>query len=102
MSKENVKNFIEMAANDDNIIAELKAIKTIENEVTAINALVELGKKYGYEFTVEELAQFNAQKNINELSEEQLNSIDGGGAGVYNRLLVGIIENIFGIFKNKL
>jgi predicted ribosomally synthesized peptide with nif11-like leader len=62
---------------------DVKASKALQEEVkkagTSEQAVVDLAKSKGYDFTVEELKAAAAQKK-GELSEEQLDKVAGGAA----------------------
>ena len=63
MSEEQLKAFLAKAKDDQSIQDKLKAAKSPEE-------VVGIAKEYGYEFTAD---------NINQLTEEELESAAGGG-----------------------
>ena len=63
MSEEQLKAFIEKVQGDDSLQEKLKAAKSPED-------VVGIAKEQGYEFTAD---------RINQLSEEELESVVGGG-----------------------
>lgn len=63
MSKEQLKAFLEKVKGDARLQDRLKAAKSSDD-------VVSIAKEHGHEFTVEKIA---------ELSEEELEGVDGGG-----------------------
>jgi len=63
MSKEQLKAFLEKVKGDVSLQHRLKAAKSSDD-------VVSIAKEHGHEFTVEKIA---------ELSEEELEGVDGGG-----------------------
>lgn len=84
MSQEDLKKFSEAAKNDPALLEELKKIGPDEQ------AIVELAKSKGYNFTVEELKS-QAASGKGELSEEQLDKVAGG---TYTKVYVTIVADI--------
>ena len=66
MSKEQLKAFIAKAKNDQSIQDKLKAAKSLED-------VVGIAKEHGHEF---------AADMINQLSDDELEGVAGGTAGV--------------------
>jgi predicted ribosomally synthesized peptide with nif11-like leader len=78
MSKQQVVEFFQTASKDEYLAEKLK-VSTSPSSILAIAA------EYGYEFTEEELLQFERKQleaswnEGNELSDEQLEAVAGGG-----------------------
>ena len=83
MSKENVQKFYELLMNDSTVSDELKNIVTgnNENDFEKSAALtIEFAAKKGFDFTTEDLAEFELE-NQKELSPEELEKINAAGGG---------------------
>ena len=90
MSKENVQKFYELLMNDTTVADELKNIavdKDIADPEKAAALVIDFAAGKGFDFTAEELAQFE-QDNQRELTPEELEKINAAGAGGF-RLLIG-------------
>jgi predicted ribosomally synthesized peptide with nif11-like leader len=80
MSIESVNQFLQKVAQDTQLQEEIAKAMESENDRQAV---VELGAKYGYQFTSDELGQ-EIQKNqqaavdSGELSEDELEAVAGG------------------------
>lgn len=80
---ENLEQFYQMAAQDQELLQKLKAVKDRE---TFVKLVCDLGEEKGYEFTKEqvEAATIEAQRRRlgaelwSDLSEEQLEAVAGG------------------------
>jgi predicted ribosomally synthesized peptide with nif11-like leader len=78
MSKQQVVEFFQTASKDEYLAEKLKVC-------TSPSSILAIAAEYGYEFTEEELLQFERQqleaswKEGNELSDEQLEAVAGGG-----------------------
>ena len=83
MGKENVQKFYELLVNDTAAAEELKNMavgKDIDNPEKAAEMVVEFAAGKGFEFTAEDLAQFE-QENQQELTPEELEKISAAGGG---------------------
>ena len=84
MTVEAVNQFLEKISEDEELQEELAA--TLESEDNDRAAATELGARYGYEFTPDELWQeiqnrqreFQSQEEAGELSDEELEAVAGG------------------------
>ncbi len=81
MSKQQVVEFFQTASKDEYLAEKLKVC-------TSPSSILAIAAEYGYEFTEEELLQFERKqleaswKEGNELSDEQLEAVAGGGGHV--------------------
>lgn len=83
MSKENVQKFYELLKNDSAIADELKNIvaeKNINEPEKAVALIVEFSAEKGFDFTGEDLAEFELE-NQQELTPEELEKINAAGGG---------------------
>jgi predicted ribosomally synthesized peptide with nif11-like leader len=78
MSKQQVVEFFQTASKDEYLAEKLKVC-------TSPSSILAIAAEYGYEFTEEELLQFERKQleaswnEGNELSDEQLEAVAGGG-----------------------
>jgi predicted ribosomally synthesized peptide with nif11-like leader len=82
MSRENAEKFYELLKNDPAIVEELKTSVgrgKEENMDEAIARVVRFAAEKGFEFTGEELAQFELENQ--ELTPDELENINAAGAG---------------------
>jgi predicted ribosomally synthesized peptide with nif11-like leader len=81
MSKENVQKFYELLKQDPAVVNDLqKAVEVADNTEKAACCLVEFAGSKGFDFTVDELAQFEVE-NRKELTPEELEKINAAGGG---------------------
>jgi len=86
MSIEAVNQFLQKVTEDEKLQEELAQVLELEDNDRA--AAVELGAKYGYEFTADEIGQeiqnrqseFQIRKEAGELNDEELEAVAGGEA----------------------
>jgi predicted ribosomally synthesized peptide with nif11-like leader len=101
MSIEAVNQFLQKVTEDASLQEELAKALDSENDR---QAATDLGAKYGYMFTPEELgteiqnrqSEFQRKQNNGELSEKDLEAVAGGGAAI----AIGSIGNI-GLVNNN-
>lgn len=90
MSNEAVNQFLERVESDEQLQEELaEVIESADNagENADRRGATELGQKYGYDFTSEELwaeikrrqDEFQERQTTGELSDEELEAVAGGG-----------------------
>ena len=78
MSKQQVVEFFQTASKDEYLAEKLKVC-------TSPSSILAIAAEYGYEFTEEELLQFERKQleaswnEDNQLSDEQLEAVAGGG-----------------------
>lgn len=77
MSKQQVVEFFQAAAQDEVLTEKVKFAVTPSN-------MIAIAIEYGYEFTEDELLQFElerrqTQSGLQELSEQQMEAVAGGG-----------------------
>jgi Nif11 domain len=94
MTLKAVNDFFETANDNSNILHELA--KAMSSECFG-QVVAEIGAKYGYEFTANELMQQinmcqNNPTNIDELNEEDLEGIAGGigGNSIYGNTMASL------------
>jgi predicted ribosomally synthesized peptide with nif11-like leader len=93
--------FVQAAKNNPALLQELKSYEGQSVTATA-SGWVEAGKKHGYSFDAEEVAEALSEANAEtalgegELSDEQLEEVAGGkgGAGEAVLVLIGTIGNL--------
>jgi predicted ribosomally synthesized peptide with nif11-like leader len=86
MSIEAVNQFLQKVTEDEKLQEELAQVLELEDNDRA--AAVELGAKYGYEFTTDEIGQeiqnrqseFQIRQEAGELNDEELEAVAGGEA----------------------
>lgn len=113
MSVETVNQFLQKVSEDEKLQQELA--KTLESAENQGVATTELGAKYGYQFTSDELWQ-EIQKRQNEiqqrmeageLNDEEMEAVAGGATGIISAAwitggaavaagILGMIGNIVG------
>jgi predicted ribosomally synthesized peptide with nif11-like leader len=82
MSIEAVAEFTKKLAEDESLQQELQSAIEGKEGLDASQAVSELGAKHSYEFTAEEAQytrEFILESKSDELSEEQLEAVAGGG-----------------------
>lgn len=82
MSKENVQKFYELLQHDPAVAEELKqAGNNIDSAEKAIAAVIGFAQSKGFDFTAEEIAEFE-QESQRELSLDELDNINAGAWGI--------------------
>ncbi len=95
MSIETVNQFLQKVTEDEKLQEELA--QALESEDNDRAAAVELGGKYGYEFTPDEIGQeiqnrqseFQTRKEAGELNDEELEAVAGGEAVIATAAIAG-------------
>lgn len=74
------EKFIQETMTDEKIGAELRAKMEDESVTDKTNAMIELGKKYGYEFTKLDMKEYAEKMSADdgELSDDDLEMVAGG------------------------
>lgn len=91
MAIENVNKFFEEVSKNEKLMDEVKSIGNNPDTDSEKKAekIVELAKKTGYVFTVEEF--FNQTNSLSEtLNDEELDSVAGGVTDAVTGLIIGL------------
>lgn len=72
MAVENFEKFLKLVGEDQDVAKKFEAISS------DLNAVIQLGKEQGCAFTTEDMKAYHEQHD-NELSDEELDSVAGGG-----------------------
>lgn len=79
MGKDSVKNFYEFLKKDASSVEELKkATKGVDTAEKATEVVISFAKSKGFEFTAEDIAEFE-QDSQKELSLDELDKINAAG-----------------------
>lgn len=85
MSKENVAAFQELVNQNEQLKAQLKETNSANSFV---EKAVQMGQQNGFQFSSQELKEYLNEANREEMSDQELESVAGGGAQGFTICLV--------------
>ncbi len=104
-----VEKFFIKAQNDNVIGAELRKVMEDESITDKKQTIIDLAKKYGFEFTVEDIKNYSAKlkEQGDELSDDELEAVAGGSksgardfGNAFKNTLISLASSLGGCFAD--